>query len=136
MDFLPQLHAVSALQDHAADLIRDTDEAPVGITRYGRLVAALISPDDWATFQELRHAAERAFWTLDAERAARDVAAGEVEEWSDVVASLRARLGGGPKARSAGKSTAASKARSAGKSTAASKARSAGKSTVKSAARR
>ncbi len=109
MDFLPHLHAVSALQDHAADLIRDTDEAPVGITRYGRLVAALISPEDLATFQELKHAAERAFWTLDAERAARDVAAGDVEDWANVVSDLRGKLGGSaPKAagRSAKKAAA------------------------------
>jgi len=91
MDRLPHLHAVSDLQDHAADLIRDAGEAPVGITRYGRLVAALISPDDLASFQELRRAAERAFWTLDAERAARDVAQGDVEDWDDVVKDLRAR---------------------------------------------
>lgn len=99
---------MSALQDYAADLIRDTDEAPVGITRYGRLVAALISPEDLATFQELKHAAERAFWTLDAERA-RDVAAGDVEDWANVVSDLRGKLGGSaPKAagRSAKKAAA------------------------------
>jgi PHD/YefM family antitoxin component YafN of YafNO toxin-antitoxin module len=134
MDFLPHLHAVSALQDRAADLIRDTDEAPVGITRYGRLVAALISPDDWATFQELKHAAERAFWTLDAERAARDVAAGDVEDWADVVSNLRGKLGG-----SAAKAGGGSPAK-AGGGPAAKAGRTAvdpkGRSTKKSAARR
>lgn len=94
MDFLPQLHAVSSLQDSAADLIGEAKDAPVGITRYGKLVAALISPEDLAAFQELKRAAERAFWTLDVQRAARDLAAGEIADWGDVVTDLRAVLGG------------------------------------------
>jgi prevent-host-death family protein len=85
------LHAVSELQDHAAELIRDASEGPVGITRYGRLVAALISPDDLASFQELQRAAERALWALDVKRAADDLSSGDIEEWDDVVKQLRAR---------------------------------------------
>lgn len=111
MDFLPHLHAVSALQDSAADLIGETSEAPVGITRYGKLVAALISPDDLAMFQELKRAAERAFWTLDAERAARDLAAGEISDWGDVVTDLQAMLGGTAAKRPKTKKKAPARAR-------------------------
>jgi PHD/YefM family antitoxin component YafN of YafNO toxin-antitoxin module len=88
-----RLHAVSELQDRAPQLIREANEAPIGITRYGRMVAALISPEDLSSFQELELAAERALWALDADRAAQDLARGTVEDWDDVVADLRSRFG-------------------------------------------
>ncbi len=84
-------HAISELQDRAPQLVQEAGEAPVGITRYGRLVAALISPDDLASFQELEEAVERALWLEDAARASRDLSSGAVEDWSDAVAELRDR---------------------------------------------
>ena len=91
MRYSTPVHAISELQDRAPQLVREASEAPVGITRYGRLVAALISPDDLALFQELEDAAERALWLLDAERASRDLSSGAVEDWDKTVAKLRDR---------------------------------------------
>jgi PHD/YefM family antitoxin component YafN of YafNO toxin-antitoxin module len=89
MALATRMRAVSELRDSAPAIIREAADAPVGITRHGRMVAALISPEDLATFQELREAAERALVSLDAERALDDVSRGHVEGWDEVAARLR-----------------------------------------------
>lgn len=91
MSLQTALHAISELQDRAPQLVQEATEAPVGITRYGRLVAALISPEDLTSFQELEAAAERALWLEDADRASRDLSRGAVEDWDTAVATLRNR---------------------------------------------
>lgn len=84
-------YPISALQDRAPMIVREASAGPVGITRYGRTVAALISPEQLAALRELEDAAERALWLLDAERAFGDLARGDVENWDVVAADLKRR---------------------------------------------
>ncbi len=86
-------HPVSELQTSAPDLVRQARRrGVVPITRYGKTVAFLVSPQTRRRQEELERAANRALWAIDVARGMRDLEEGDVVEWDEVYAALEREL--------------------------------------------
>lgn len=86
-------HPVSQLQTSAPDLVRQAQRNGfVPLTRYGKTVAYLVSPDTRRRQEELEQAANRALWAIDIARGMRDLERGDVTEWDEVYAALEREL--------------------------------------------
>lgn len=86
-------HPVSELQTSAPDLVRQAQrQGAVPLTRYGKTVAFLVSPQTRRRQEELERAANRALWAIDIARGMRDLEQGDVAEWDEVYESLEREL--------------------------------------------
>lgn len=86
-------HPVSELQTSAPDLVRQAQrKGAVPLTRYGKTVAFLVSPETRRRQEELETAADRALWAIDVARGMRDLEQGDVAEWDEVYAALEREL--------------------------------------------
>src|SRR6266542_4380524 len=87
-------HPVSELQTRAPDLVRHAQrKGAVPLTRYGKTVAYLVSPETHRRQAELQEAANRALWAIDIARGMRDLERGDVTEWDEVYEALARELG-------------------------------------------
>lgn len=86
---------ISKLQSAAPEVVREARRAGVvAITRYGRPVAYLVSPEERRQQEELAEAANRALWAIDIERALRDLRERRAVSWVEAVKALRTELPG------------------------------------------
>lgn len=86
-------HPVSELQTSAPDLVRQAQRrGAVPLTRYGKTVAYLVSPETRRRQEELEQAADRALWAIDIARGMRDLEQGDVTEWDEVYEALAREL--------------------------------------------
>lgn len=84
---------VSELQTRGPSLLREARKnGSLALTRYGKTVAYLISPDTRDRQEELERAADRAIWAIDLQRAMRDLKRGAVMDWDEIYAELRREL--------------------------------------------
>jgi prevent-host-death family protein len=84
---------ISELQRDAPEIVREASErGEVAITRYGETVAYVISPEERERAQEIERALDRAIWAIDLKRAMEALKAGDVVDWEDAAAELRARF--------------------------------------------
>lgn len=87
--------SISELQREAPEIVREASErGEVEITRYGETVAYVISPEAWRRARIIEEKAIRAQVALEYKRAWEDWDAGNVVEWEQVVAELRAITNG------------------------------------------
>ena len=85
---------VSELQTRAPDLVREAQRAgTVPLTRYGKTVAYLVSPETRRRQEDLEQAANRALWAIDIARGMRDLEHGDVSDWDEVYEALARELG-------------------------------------------
>lgn len=83
--------SVSELQREAPAIIKEASErGDVEITRYGDTVAYVVSPEAWRRAQAIEENAIRAQVALEYKRAFEDLETGNVVEWEQVAAELRA----------------------------------------------
>jgi antitoxin (DNA-binding transcriptional repressor) of toxin-antitoxin stability system len=84
---------VSELQTSAPELVRRAQrKGAVPLTRYGKTVAYLVSPESRRRQEELELAANRALWAIDIARGMRDLEQGDVMEWDEVYETLAREL--------------------------------------------
>lgn len=85
--------SISELQREAPEIVREASEhGEVEITRYGEPVAYVVSPETWQRARAIEEAAIRAQVALEYKRAMDDWEAGNVVEWEQVKAELRAMV--------------------------------------------
>lgn len=86
--------SISELQRDAPEIVRDASErGEVEITRYGEPVAYVVSPEAWQRARAIEEASIRAQVALEYKRAWEDLEAGNVVEWEQAEARLRAIVG-------------------------------------------
>lgn len=86
-------HPVSELQTRGPDLVRQARRrGAVPLTRYGKTIAYLVSPETRARQEELEQAANRALWAIDIARGLDDLERGDVSEWDEVYETLAREL--------------------------------------------
>ncbi|MBI2323455.1 MAG: hypothetical protein HYU87_00605 [Chloroflexi bacterium] len=86
-------HPVSELQTSAPELVRQARrKGAVPLTRYGKTVAFLVSPETRRRQEDLEQAANRALWAIDIARGMHDLQRGDVTEWDEVYAGLEREL--------------------------------------------
>ncbi len=84
---------VSELQTSAPELVRRAQRrGAVPLTRYGKTVAYLVSPELRRRQEELEQAANRALWAIDIARGMHDLEQGDVMEWDEVYETLAREL--------------------------------------------
>ena len=86
-------HPVSELQTSAPELVRQAHrKGAVPLTRYGKTIAYLVSPETRRRQEELERAANRALWAIDIARGMGDLKRGDVREWDEVYEALAREL--------------------------------------------
>lgn len=86
-------HPVSELQTSGPDLVRRAQrKGAVPLTRYGKTVAYIVSPETRRRQEDLELAANRALWAIDIARGLRDLERGDVTEWDEVYEALAREL--------------------------------------------
>lgn len=84
---------VSELQTSGPSLVRQAKRnGALALTRYGKTVAFLVSPEVHHRQEELEQAANRALWALDIQRGLQDLEAGDVVEWNEMYGTLDREL--------------------------------------------
>jgi len=85
--------SISELQRDAPGILREAGRrGEVEITRYGETLGYVISPEERHRLREADRALNKAIWAIDFKRAMEDWEAGNVVEWEEVEAELRARF--------------------------------------------
>ncbi|MDP9266525.1 MAG: type II toxin-antitoxin system Phd/YefM family antitoxin [Chloroflexota bacterium] len=85
---------INELQRDAPDIVKQAERGPVAITRYGKTVAVLESPEQHRRHHELDEALERAIWSIDIQRGMADLRKGRTVPWDEAIAHLRRRFPG------------------------------------------
>ena len=84
---------VSELQTSGPSLVRQARrKGALALTRYGKIVAFLVSPEMHQRQEDLEQAANRALWAIDIQRGLHDLEAGDVTEWDKVYGALEREL--------------------------------------------
>ena len=83
---------INELQRAASDIVHEAGRGPVAITRYGKTVAVIESPEQHRRHEELDEALERAIWSIDIQRGIAELKAGQTVPWDKAISRLRKRF--------------------------------------------
>ena len=81
------------LQQDGRKIVETAADGPVGLTRNGELVAGIVSVEDLSLLARTKELLERAMWLFAAERGFGELANGQMRDWRDFRAEVRARRG-------------------------------------------